>query len=296
VWLAPRDQQAELERIGRDYAGQGPALMTDYAVYGGRHFLRDLGAEAASELRVHPIPLRDGSTLDKAQPADIDDFPSSTLADYPLLVLRRSPIASRPPADYRLEWAGRHYEVWRRDPGRGTVTDGIPLQAGAQPGALADCAQVLDLAARSDGVLVAAERLPVLELPLGPASDSGTVTVPVSVPVAGAYDLWIAGSFPGRLEVGVDGERVYDGRHVIEGDPAAVTQLATVSLAAGDHAVQLTQSTPWLQPGSGAGPFALGPLYLSRQDAGDAELVTVTDENAADLCSRTLDWVQAVTR
>ena len=294
VWLAPRDQQAELEAIGTDYRGKGPALMTDYSAYGARYFLRGLDAEGASDLRVNPIPLRDGTSLGKGGGADIDDFPPSTLADYPIFVLRRSPLSSRPPADYRLERSGRYYEVWRRDPARGTVTDGIALQAGAQPGAVPDCQQVLDLASRSDGHLVAAERLPVIEVPVGAPSASGTISAPVVVPQDGTYELWIAGSFPGRLQVGMDGERVFDDAHVIEGDPTAVTSVATIDLTAGDHTLHLTQTTPWLLPGSSAGPFSFGPVYLAREDAGDAALVNVAREDAADLCGRTLDWVQAV--
>ena len=39
VWLAPRDQLAELEQIGHDFGGVGPALVTEYQFYGVRHFL-----------------------------------------------------------------------------------------------------------------------------------------------------------------------------------------------------------------------------------------------------------------
>ena len=54
VWLAPRNQLAELETIGQRFAGDGPALMTEYQPHGVRHFLRNLDAEGASELRVRP--------------------------------------------------------------------------------------------------------------------------------------------------------------------------------------------------------------------------------------------------
>ena len=48
VLLAPRGQLHELETIGHDFAGQGPALMTTYEPYGVRHFLRRLDPEGAS--------------------------------------------------------------------------------------------------------------------------------------------------------------------------------------------------------------------------------------------------------
>ena len=58
AWLAPRGQLAELAPIGNRFAGDGPALMTEYQPYGVRHFLRKLAPEGASELRVRPVPLR----------------------------------------------------------------------------------------------------------------------------------------------------------------------------------------------------------------------------------------------
>ena len=43
VWLAPRAQLAELSTIGKQFAGDGPTLMTEYQPYGVRHFLRRHG-------------------------------------------------------------------------------------------------------------------------------------------------------------------------------------------------------------------------------------------------------------
>ena len=74
VTLAPHDRLAELEDIGQRFAGQGPALMTDYEPYGVRHFLRRLDPEGASELRRRLVPLRNGRPLQKLQVADIDEF------------------------------------------------------------------------------------------------------------------------------------------------------------------------------------------------------------------------------
>ena len=101
VNLAPRAQLAELERIGNDFAGGGPALMTEYQPYGVRHFLRRLDAEGASELRRRPVALRDGSTLAKGRFADLSAFRPADLHEYRTLVLRRSPVVSRPPSAYR---------------------------------------------------------------------------------------------------------------------------------------------------------------------------------------------------
>jgi hypothetical protein len=111
--LAPRAQLVELEQIGRRFAGQGPALMTEYQPYGVRHFLRHLDPEGASELRRRPVPLRDGRVLAKAEVADIGAFDPQAVLVYRTLVLLHD--AGRPPEAYRLVWSGRFYDVWQRD-------------------------------------------------------------------------------------------------------------------------------------------------------------------------------------
>jgi len=114
VTLAPREQLTELEQIGKRFAGQGPALMTEYQPYGVRHFLRNLDAEGASELRRRVVPLRDGSTVPTATSPDIAALLPEAVLEYRTLVLRRTPVGSRPPTQYRLAWQGRFYEVWQR--------------------------------------------------------------------------------------------------------------------------------------------------------------------------------------
>ncbi|MFA9401148.1 MAG: hypothetical protein ACERKT_08585, partial [Acidobacteriota bacterium] len=103
-WLSPRAQLAELEGIGERFAGQGPALMTEYQPYGVRHFLRRADAEGASELRRRAIPRRDGSEAEKGAWTDTDGLALAPdregLLTYPVLVLRRSPLQSRPPSPY----------------------------------------------------------------------------------------------------------------------------------------------------------------------------------------------------
>jgi hypothetical protein len=171
--LAPRDQLRELETIGDQFRGQGPALMTEYQPYGVRHFLRELDAEGASELRRRTVPLRDGSTVPKAGFADIAAFRPEAILTYRTLVLRRTPVGSRPPAPYRRVWSRRFYEVWQRPAA-------LPVAAvAAKP-----CAKPLPIA--------------------------GTT---VSVPRAGRYELWVGGSVRGGLAAHVDGRTVGRVRH-----------------------------------------------------------------------------------
>ena len=164
VWLAPRGQLHELETIGRDFAGQGPALMTNYEPYGARHFLRRLDPEGASELRRRFVYLTDGKLLDKGGSADIDRIRLDGLLVYRTLVLRRGPAASRPPSVYRLAWSGRYYEVWQRpQPPKQTILEHLPLGNESQAAAVPPCAAVLRLGALG-GTLTTATRPEAIQL------------------------------------------------------------------------------------------------------------------------------------
>ena len=169
AWLAPRKQLAELERTGNEFAGGGPALMTEYMPYGVRHFLRRLDGEGASELRIRPVALSDGATLPKGTYADLDEFSLDSLLVYRTLVLRRSPLESRPPSEYQLVWQGRFYEVWQRPAvSSGVVLEHRGLGSDRQPVGRARCADVLRLAAVAGprGRLATVVRPPALVVPL----------------------------------------------------------------------------------------------------------------------------------
>ena len=140
VWLAPRPQLVELERIGKEIDGQGPTLMTEYQPYGVRHFLRDAEPEGASELRRRTVPLVTGGTLEKGKFADTDRLELDGLLVYRTLVLRRSPSQSRPPLPYALLTKGRYYEVWQRpegEAGRFGLIEHVGLGSGLDPGGTA---------------------------------------------------------------------------------------------------------------------------------------------------------------
>lgn len=110
---APYGQLAELESIGKRFAGDGPALMTDYQPYGVRHFLRRLDPESASELRRRLVPLADGRILAKGETAPIDAFAPDTVRVYRTLVLLRA-TGGLPPTPFRLVRRGTYYDVWQR--------------------------------------------------------------------------------------------------------------------------------------------------------------------------------------
>ena len=312
VWLAPRAQLQELEQVGDRFAGQGPTLMTEYQPYGVRHFLRGLDAEGASELRVRPVLLANGKMLDKGQYADLDLFSTSDLLVYRSLVLRRSPVESRPPAPYALVWRGRYYELWQRpDPSTPAVLEHRALGDSLHPAAVPSCAEVGQMgsvAAQAGGRLVAAPRTNSAVLDLAsvaltggwrsdPSSQgvvptsSGTLTGSIAVTRSGTYTIYLGGSFARTVTISIDGRRAGSLRGVLT-EASQWTTFGSLRLAAGSHTVSLRYGGSELTPGSGAGPFALGPLALSLDEP--SSLVSVAPADARSLCGKSLDWIEVV--
>jgi hypothetical protein len=290
VWLAPRGQLHELETIGRDFAGQGPALMTSYEPYGARHFLRRVDPEGASELRRRYVYLTNGKLLPKGESTDIDRIRLDGLLAYRTLVLRRGPAASRPPSVYGLVWSGRYYEVWRRpDHARRTIVEHLPLGNASQAAGVPRCADVLRLAAKGSS-LVTAIRPQADTIAYPPAS--GSVAVRAIPRSAGVYRVWLGGDWFGLASVSVDGREVGSKREELNW-PGLYTELARVRLSADAQVFRLDYETGGLAPGSGGTPYSFGPLVLSPKDAREPVQILASNR-ARTLCGRRLDWIEAV--
>jgi hypothetical protein len=307
--LAPRQQYAELADIGTRIAGQGPTLMTEYSPWGARHFLRRADPESASELRTRVIPLLTGQPLPKGAAADLDQFQLPGILTYRTIVLQRSPAASRPPTPYRLVLSDRFWEVWQRPPTGGpAVLSHLPLGEALHPGAVASCPSVLALA-RSAGTvaLSAAPAATPVAAAVGagehPASWSssntsfltlnraGAAQIPIMLPAAGRYALWLGGSIRGPLTLSVDNHSVGEARNQIQ-EAGQYVPLGALSLRAGEHTVTLRYAPSW-QPGSGGPPDTVGPLVLAPV-TDPAALMRVPPSQAHTLCGRNLDWIEAL--
>jgi hypothetical protein len=288
VTLAPHDQLAELEEVGERFAGQGPALMTEYQPYGVRHFLRRLDPEGASELRRRLVSKVDGSLPQKGETPDLDELALPGVLVYRTLVLRRSPVASRPPAPYDLSWRGRWYEVWQRPSTGRSVASHLPLGDPGDPGAMAPCRDVLAVAARAGEVATVARRNPAAVL----AARSSGVEEAFLLSGAGRYSLWLAGSRRAPADVYVDGHRI---RRVPSHFDRAVeySELGRVVLTRGLHTIRVQFDSRPLQPGTGGPQYGFGPLVVSPLDSPRA-VTTVEPSAARELCGRTLDWVEGL--
>jgi hypothetical protein len=314
VSLAKRSQLRELETIGKQFAGDGPAFMTESSPYGARHFLRNLDAESASELRRRPALLRDGTEVPKGGYEDVDQFGLDGLLIYRTLVLMHSPSASRPPSLYQRVWSGRYYEVWQRpETPANRILDHLPLGDALQPAAVPPCSAVARLgrlASADHGHLAAVARPAVTVVDLATAGlpstwrsyndipgvvypgSSGTLQATVRVATAGSYEFWLAGSFRRRLELSVDGQRVATAQDHLN-HPGVDTPFGSLTLTPGNHRIALTSSAVDFSPGSGGPPLAIGPLVVSRTTS-DPPVITVKPGNARSLCGKRLDWIEAV--
>ena len=292
VDLAPHDQLAELEEIGEEFAGDGPALMTEYNPYGVRHFLRELDAEGASELRVRPVYLVDGGTAEKGEAVDTDEIADDSLFEYRTLVLRRSPVRSRPPSPYELVWSDESYEVWQRPAApNGLPPERLPLGDGEfEPAAVPKCSAVsgLGLLMLNNGApaaqLLAARHAPVLD-----ATDGS-----LRVPRAGEYEAWLLGSVRGAVDLYLNGSLAGGARHSLQNNGGFVS-LGEVELDRGGYDVRLEFGGADLHPGSGGFPRPeTGPLLFAPAGEEAGELVPVSLEDAESLCGKPWDWIEAV--
>ena len=307
---APRDRLAELDRIGHRFAGQGPALYTEFEEF-GKHFLRQTdpsGSDESWQDDPHAT-LTAGGTPPFGQSVDIDQLTPAYVQHFRLLVLRRSGAASRPPADYRLAYTGRFYEVWQKTPGIRVARHlalGTPTQAAATP----KCGQVRQLAAGAKSRLAYVERpqLPVFltakaNLPrfwgvdgTGPTNirpyGAGTLTGSLDVPAGARYTVWLQGSFGRPTVVRIDGRRVGSAKHELN-PRGQYARIGEVTLTPGTHSIQISRGTGNLYPGDGGRNRLIGPLVLDP--ATDTRTVKQLPASRwRDLCGRSLDWVEAI--
>jgi hypothetical protein len=310
--VAPRARFAELASIGSRFSGRGPAfynLSDEFAI----HFLRSEAVADPAYAQPRPRPgLRRRAPQQLRAPWDLDELSETYLQGFPLLVLGRSPRDSRPPANYRLEYRGRYYEVWRRT-GAPLVLRHLALGGHLDPASVPRCETIMALAAqarRQKGRLAYAirPRMPVFVpgrvrrppgwgpvfgdrfsvIPRKPGAVAGTLQVHAS----GRYELWLQGSFGLGLEVRIDGRDVARSSQQL-GPWGQSVPLGELQLSAGVYRVSIVVHSQGLAPAVWPVDQTIGPLMLTPSP--DPEpLGEVDPAHAGSLCGRSLDWVEIV--
>ncbi|MDQ3607374.1 MAG: hypothetical protein M3459_00500, partial [Actinomycetota bacterium] len=171
VSLAPYDRYAELLDINDRLAGQGPVIFNENDEF-TEYFLRSGPAWAEPEwphgYRFEPYELNALVDTDRRPsiktPLDPDDLALDYVMEAEYMVLRRSPLTSRPPSAYELAWEGEHYAVWRntdREVAAHRILGPDVLNQTAE----VSCEDIEELVAEAD---VEDGRLAFVERPLGP--------------------------------------------------------------------------------------------------------------------------------
>lgn len=311
VTPAPRERLEELAKINERIAGEGPTLTPEYSSYADRYYLRDAAPEGPAEIRSREIPLRDGFELAKNGYADLDELDPRAVLRYRTIVMRHSPVASRPPSVYTRIWTGRDYEVWQRPPHSvGTVIAHLGLGAETEPAAVPSCARIMDLAGRAKaagGTLIAFLR-PEPTFALAAISDhpkawssgglsalhpsgDGNLELGTTVPRAGRYELWLGGSADRGFATSVDGHRLDPVRYE-PNPPGQYSPAGALWLDAGAHRVTLVRTADALHPGRAAGQPLTSVVLAPPEDR--SRMTNVPPEEARTLCGGTFDWVEAV--
>jgi hypothetical protein len=298
VNLAPRPRLAELRSIGERHPGR--SMWLDEWDEFAAHFTRP-AVVANMPIVVPPpapgVPPRDYRLA--KYPIDVDEVRPDWLQRFAVIVLRRSPLASLPPADYRPVSTKRYYEVWRRG---GTpvsqVLEHVALGQPQQPNkttvaAVPPCSTLRALAGRA---ATRGARLAYVERPnppvFVPTRAHGRWTGTIDVPAAGRYLVWASGVFDRTLTIRIAGRPAGSVGHQL-GAQGEFTLAGRADLPAGREPIRIHRPGSDLSPGDGGTGGQLGVVALTP--LGQTPHVAFLAPGRVDrLCGRSLDWIEVV--
>ena len=305
--LAPTARYEELASLNTRFAGLGPTLFTDFDEY-ALYELRDL--DLGGPDFVYPPPALAGLASGYGHPVEVDRAAPAALRAYPLIITRRDPGASRPPASYSLLWQGHYYQVWGRRPGAPAALAHLALTGAAAE----QCAQIGRLARSvgSRGVSIVADEVPTLvRVSLTHAthparwghereglvmSRPGVLSAAFALPRGGAWEVWAQGQLMPTVQLALDGRLLASIGGQLSGNslvPDTVPPLP-VRLAAGSHRLVVRRPGVTLAPGDG-GSAVLDGIFLTPAGAGARHLLrSVPAASWRALCAGRYDWVEAV--
>ncbi|MHB8240367.1 MAG: hypothetical protein ACYDHN_00085 [Solirubrobacteraceae bacterium] len=307
--VAPGVRYHDLAAIAARYAGKGPTLDPNFDEY-AEYFLRhesgssivdpaNLSFEVRPGVPAPPGGVSFGWDLNQLLPAYVQHFP--------LIVLPRSPISSRPPANYDLVSRSNYFDVWRRDRPASSVLEHFPLSDLPTERTPKYCRHVVALArkagpsaqiAYAQGSTVAVVNPVEGTHPdywklLGPGTlatyGAGTDVLKLSLPRTLRYSLWVQGSIGRPLTVYLDGKRLtsigYEERY-----PGQFLMLSKLTISAGKHTLKIVRPNGSLHPGSGdPSPETvgrtLGAIVFSSESSNSTRVHVAPASRAAQLCA-----------
>jgi hypothetical protein len=314
--LAPYARLHDLEQIGQRFAGQGPTLTPDFEE-DAEYYLRDDDQDSmvnGPRLELAPGVNRatePGSTW----VYDLDEYPLKFVESFHTIVMRRSPLASRPPSNYRLVYLSSYYEVWQRVESPTTVSAHVPFKETPGASNAAACQSVATAARRAgpaaqiaympspkyvllgDTTLTLSRAFPKaggVIIATGPGSASQRINT-----AAGHYDFFLSGSFGRPVNVSVDGRHVGTAAYQ-ESYPGEWLLIGSRSLSGGSHRFQITRGGVSLHPGNGNGLDAftrtIGPLVIIPTGAALPALRYGSVRTFARLCQMPMSvrWAEVV--
>jgi hypothetical protein len=318
VTLSPYARLHNLEYIGERFAGQGPTLTPDFEEY-AEYYLRD--DEQDSVVNGPALGLRAGVNR-AAEPGgifayDLNEFDPNWVESFRTIVMRRDPLATRPPSNYRLAYVSTYYEVWQRDKPASTVYLHIPLadqpgrrdaaaclQAAASARKVGPSAQIAYMSAPSGYVQLDSSNT-TLSGALGNgggaiiASGAGQAVREQPIPVAGRYDFFMGGSIGRPVNVLVDGRHVGTAAYQVS-YPDQWILIGSAWLSRGVHRIAMTRGGVSLHPGNGDGVDGfnrtIGPLVITPVQPAVPVVHYASAAQLAGVCrsSQSLRWLEVV--
>jgi hypothetical protein len=302
--LAPTARYEELASLNSRFAGRGPALFTDFDEY-SMYELR--GLDVGGPDFVYPPPALAALAGAYGYPVDLDRAPPQALLAYPLIITRRDPSASRPPAAYALAWQGAYYEVWSRRRGAAAALAHVGLDGA--PGSQCQRIAVLARTPAPPGARLLAARAPQeVSVSLARASHPrrwghqrqglvmstpGRLSAAFRLPAAGTWEVWVQGQLMPDVGLAVDGRPVASIGAQLSGNslvPDTVPPLP-IRLSAGTHRVSITRGGFSLAPGDG-GSAVLDAIFLTPAAAAPQQLDAAPIAGWRALCGHPHQWVE----
>jgi hypothetical protein len=315
--LAPAARYHDLAAIGKHYAGQGPTLFPGFDEY-AEYFLRDEHGSSSvnpsnGEFNLAPGVVEPGGI---GFAFNLNQFQLAYLQKFKLVVEPRSPTSVRAPSNWNLAERTQYFNVWRKARPATDVYAHFPLSGSPTERTPAFCRNLQRTLRRAGtGASVAYVLGPTAVQVLPTAGvhstywhvagselvlyGAGSDRMSFTVPRAGKYSIWMAGSIGRPIDFLLDGRRVasvaYEERY-----PDQFIRIGSVALAAGAHRLTVTRGDGSLHPGSGddvdPDTRGLGPILLIPGESPPDQLNVAPASAAERICNAPVgyQWMEVL--